>query len=179
MSILNKPHGSRWAKWLWTVLLGVTFIAALLQTTILTSELSRHHSAWYLNTIYGKGLEDPLANEMLKDWADVPSSFRPAWILYRTPISLYLGTLMAFLGPVCCIAAKHHWHRDAWFTSLTMVTLGVAAFHLWANNPLTDSKNFMLWPLLLFPASVLIPLWICTLIAERFHRTKTNEPITG
>lgn len=179
MSILNEHQESLWNKWPWIIMFGVTVIVALLHATILTAEVSRHNSLWYLNVIHGKGLEDRLADEMLKDWKDVSSNYRSAWILYRTPVSLYLGTLMTFLGPVCCMAARYQWHRDAWFVSLAMVTLVVTAFHLWANNPLTAPKNFMQWPFLLFPASVLIPLWFYTLIKERVHRTKTNELTTG
>lgn len=179
MFIQNKPQDTRRDRWLWSFLFALTIFAAALPTSVLIYNVAQHGTLGFiLDAPYGKGIERTLLKEIEKDWKNVNPEFRSLWILYRTPISMYLGTLMTCLGPVCCMAARHHWHRDAYFTSLATVTIAVAAFHLWAKNPLADSKNVTLWPFLLFPASVLIPLWIFTLVVENRQRRKANEPIS-
>lgn len=163
-------------SWGWATLLVLTVVAASFPVSLLVGQISRHRSIWFLTDIpSGKGFERPLAKELCKEWSEVGPDFRRSWILVRTPISLYMAVLMTCLGPACCLAGHWKWHRGAWFIALGLVTLAHAAFHVWARNPWANLHHIVYWPFGLFPASLLLLIWMFLLIQEWSIRRKARQ----
>lgn len=174
----DSSIASTFETWMWSILFAITFVVATFPVSNLAYQISQHHAVWFLQSPPSKGLERTLESELLKSWDTVRPQSRPQWIFYRTPISLYLATVMTCLGPICSYAARRKWHRDAFFILLGVVAVAVATFHVWTGNPLASPQHFAMWPILMFPASLLITIWLMVLLKEQITRRRGRAQAT-
>lgn len=177
----KPPESRRYESWLWLVLFVVASVPAVISTSFFVGQALEHRSIWYLvdpPSFRGMhiGFDKELLQQLEKDWADVADTFRPSWVLYRTPISLYLATLTTCLGPVCCFSARQKWWEVGWFVALGVATLALAGFHAWAHNRWTQIEHAAMWPIMLFPGSLLVPLRCYIAVVNRLmERVETGH----
>lgn len=156
--------------WVWDILLAISFVVAVFPVSVLVYQILCNRSVWYIVLPDQGWISDSrLEAEMHKDWPMVELSYRPQWLLYRTPISLYLASAMTCASVAACYAARRKWYRDIHFFVLYIIVVTMILFHIWAQNPLTEFRYVKFWPFLLFPASLLIPLWLIVLSVERYQ----------
>lgn len=167
----------RIASWMWLIPLAVTFAWAFFLVLIWSIQIARDRSFWTLRDP-PTGKSTPywlLEDDLSRDWRDVRPAARRDWILYRTPIQLYLTILIACLGAGCSLAVRMNWRYHRWFIALAVATLATAAFHLWAGtqNPALQDKEF--WILTLFPSSLLLPIWGIFLGCDGMRLRNANQ----
>ena len=165
------------ATWLWLIPLAVTFAWAIFLVLIWSIQIARDRSFLFLVDA-PKGKSVPvwlLEDDLSRDWGDVRPAARRDWIWYRTPIRIYLTILIACLGAGCCLAVRKNWRYHRWFIALAVATLVTAAFHLWAGTHNTHLQDIRYWLFLLFPSSLLLPIWGILIGRDWIRLRNTNQ----
>jgi hypothetical protein len=94
---MDEQRTTNRESWMWSILFAITCVIATLPVSITVYQVVQHRSVLFVYDFPLPGWDRGpyLSHQLEKNWTDVDVKCRPQWMMYRTPLSLYLGTLLA------------------------------------------------------------------------------------